>query len=743
MRSAKRPHRPEAEFFADPIDTAQRRYEALRAYFLEGATAAQAAARFGYAKASVQAMVRDFRRGDRDFFARRRPGPRVAPAKQAARDQALRLRAAGHSITEITQALATTPQPLRLPSDFAGLLLLVPGLVALDLPGAVSAAHFPGTREVPAISSVLSLLALKATGRRRVSHVDDVATDPALATFAGLESLPKATALGTYSYRLTRRHDQRLLAALGPAMVRTGQATGTDFDLDFHAIMHYGHDVALETHYVPRRSQRTESVLTFFAHDGQTRNLVYANADLTKADQAGEALTFARHWQQATGKLPELLVFDSKVTTGAGLFELHQAGIRFLAVRGLGHEAPTLILTNNHTAKPAKLIDRYAKRMIIEQRLAEQIRSFHLDALSSAVALNVDLDTPSPSGPRPPTTPCAAAYPAIPLPPPTPSGAASSPPAASSPSAPPRSWSASPSAPPARCCARPTCQRSRSPGGVGAGCASRSPSARSRAQFTVRESELGASVTWTGRNGETEQTGSGKRPSSNEEDRGASLWAVDQMGGPGLLDRGGCGCGAACRQAQRRPEERRVGVAAEKRRVHQGDRASQAVHLKRHPPSGGGLRALGSHHPRRPGRGRRRRQALRRPGPRQRQGHRPDSRQRRPGAPGGRAHQDGQQRLERHRPCGQGPALHRPRRRRERLCHRAGRLCRRLHQRVHRLRLHAAVHHGADRHRHPAVHLPQPGAVAVARGVRVRRAGDHSQRFDGDPEPAVPAGRRA
>jgi hypothetical protein len=30
--------------------------------------------------------------------------------------------------------------------------------------------------------------------------------------------------------------------------------------------------------------------------------------------------------------------------------------------------------------------------MRIEQRLAEQIRSFHLDSLSSAVALNVDLD---------------------------------------------------------------------------------------------------------------------------------------------------------------------------------------------------------------------------------------------------------------------------------------------------------------------------------------------------------------
>src|SRR5215211_1390216 len=241
MRSAKRPYRLEAGFFADPQDTTQRRYEALRAYFLEGCTAAEAATRFGYAEASVQAMVRDFRRGDRDFFTRRRPGPSTAPAKQAARDQVLRLRAAGHSVTEITAALASGPtplnrtgvwellreegyerlptrpagqrggprrdhpprtrriawpsQPLRLPSDYAGALLLVPGLVALDLPAAVAAARFPGTRE-----------------------------DPALATFAGLESLPKATALGTYSYRLTRAHDQRLLAALGPAMVATGQA---------------------------------------------------------------------------------------------------------------------------------------------------------------------------------------------------------------------------------------------------------------------------------------------------------------------------------------------------------------------------------------------------------------------------------------------------------------------------------------------------------------------------------------
>lgn len=151
MRSAKRPHRPEAEFFADPQEATQRRYEALRAYFLEGATAAQAAARFGYAEASVQAMVRDFRAGDRGFFIDRRPGPRVAPAKQAARDQVLRLRQAGHSITEITQELAGTATPLNRTGIWE--LLRDEGFERLPIrPRTSAAAHAATTHPAPAAS---------------------------------------------------------------------------------------------------------------------------------------------------------------------------------------------------------------------------------------------------------------------------------------------------------------------------------------------------------------------------------------------------------------------------------------------------------------------------------------------------------------------------------------------------------------------------------------------------------------
>ena len=108
-----RRRRERAAFFTAPTDVAQRRYEALRAYFVEDASAAVVAERFGYAPSTVVAMVRDFTPEAGEFFLDRRPGPRVAPAKLAAREQVLRLRAAGHSVTEITHALAVTATPLN------------------------------------------------------------------------------------------------------------------------------------------------------------------------------------------------------------------------------------------------------------------------------------------------------------------------------------------------------------------------------------------------------------------------------------------------------------------------------------------------------------------------------------------------------------------------------------------------------------------------------------------------------
>jgi transposase len=483
--------RPGAEQFARPVEPNQRRYEALRSYFLEGAAAEDVAERFGYTRASVETLVRDYRAGRLELFASSRPGPRSEPKKDSARKLTLALRREGRSLAEITRALKAAGTPLgrtaiwevvgeeglgRLPvqapasasgalpapkaqrlgagdwpregtlsSEHAGLFLLVPELLELGVPGLLGAAGYPGTRQLTAVNSLLALLALKLYERRRRSHVYDVVHDTALGVFCGLTALPKRSHLSGYSYRTTRAQNRALLEALVPRQQAAGLIDGESFNLDFHAIMSYGEDQILEEHYVPRRSQRTRAVLTFFAQDGRHATLCYANTDINKAEQAHEIIRFCEFWQASSGQQPGLLVFDSTLTTHAELAELDDRGIGFitlrrrgatlmdqvaklpadawapvrlerpgkhrdvtvaemtatiakhqfrqLAVNGLGRDQPTLLLTNQRDRSAKQLIERYAKRWIIENQLAAQIRAFHLDALTSQVPLAVDLDT--------------------------------------------------------------------------------------------------------------------------------------------------------------------------------------------------------------------------------------------------------------------------------------------------------------------------------------------------------------
>jgi hypothetical protein len=491
--------RPGWELLAGQVN--QRRYEALRAYLYEGASLQRAADAAGYTRSALASLVRDLRAGKVAVFAPPgTPGRKGAPKKDAARGRVIELRRAGLSVYEISMRVTREGTPLgrsavsdilreegfgrlvrgaapeastspstsgrdtRLPAasviDFgsvpprthtamAGLLLTVPDLVALDLPGLADAAGYPGTRVIPAVSWLLSLLTLKLTATRRVSHVDDLLADPAPALLAGLAVLPKKTALTDYSYRLSHDHQLRFLAALDKQMIGSGLAAADEaiFDLDFHAVMHWGHDPALEKHYVPTRSQRARSVLTFFAQDTGTHNLVYANADLSKATQNREVIAFCDHWKHVSGADPAMLIMDQKVTTQPILGELDARGVKFatlrmrspsllkrisslaasdcktvtlnrpgphnrprvhedaavkltsypgtvrqLIVTGLGRDAPTVIITNDHQIKTRTLIGHYARRMTIEQRLAEIIQAFCADALSSAVNLNVDLD---------------------------------------------------------------------------------------------------------------------------------------------------------------------------------------------------------------------------------------------------------------------------------------------------------------------------------------------------------------
>ena len=112
-------------------------------------------------------------------------------------------------------------------------------------------------------------------------------------------------------------------------------------------------------------------------HPGITKTLAALPAS------AWKPMTLGR----AGGKTRRVKVHDDPAAT----LSAYPRPIRQLAVTGLGHDQPTLLITNRPQLPARQVISSCARRMNIEQRLAEAIQSFSLDALVGAVPLNVDL----------------------------------------------------------------------------------------------------------------------------------------------------------------------------------------------------------------------------------------------------------------------------------------------------------------------------------------------------------------
>jgi hypothetical protein len=338
--------------------------------------------------------------------------------------------------------------PASFDTRLGGLFILLPLVVKLGLDRLAHEAALPGTKTLPAAQALLSALALKLTCIERKSHVMDLVFDQGLALFAGLNVIPKATFLAQYAGRLGRSTSVRLLRGWLDHLKAHLALEGASFDLDFHTVPFFGDDDFIERHYLPRRSHRDKAVLTFIAQDADTDVLCYANADLRKGEEDTEILHFVEFWKASHGKLPSHLVFDSKLTTYKTLARLNAMGITFVTLRrrfpGLkrhmlnvpasawrqveldaphrkfrhpkvldevihlstdypepirqicardfGHDEPTVVLTNDTHATPATILQRYALRMLIENSLEDQVHFFHVDALSSAVAMKVDFD---------------------------------------------------------------------------------------------------------------------------------------------------------------------------------------------------------------------------------------------------------------------------------------------------------------------------------------------------------------
>lgn len=485
----------DATFFTHPIPDWQRRYEALRASFVDRLPARIVAQRFRYSPQYVRLLRHLFTSGKLDFSepvpegltARRRidaatrqkiktyrthqlssgdiveclsdEGAEISvrTVERVLREEGfpklprrarlrMKMTVKGAHIPEKSKTITTQDlEGQQLISSSAGLFLFAPFLAQFDLDPIIQSAGLPGSQIIPAKSYLLSFLALKLLGTERYAHVGDHAFDPGLGAFAGLNVIPKCTDLSTYSYSLDEVHLLRLQEAFVKQGHRLRLYDGKIINLDFHTVPHYGEESILEEHWAGARGKTMKGALTLFAQDADTKLMLYTTADIRRSEANDQVFAFLSFWKNVHRGLKPTLVFDSKFTGYAQLSKLNQQNIKFLTlrrrgenlihlvdqmtpwkrihiphpkrkfpnplvheswvslrhyegrvrqivVRENGHDKPAFLITNDSDSPLELLVANYARRWRVENGIAEAVKFFHLNALSSPILIKIHFD---------------------------------------------------------------------------------------------------------------------------------------------------------------------------------------------------------------------------------------------------------------------------------------------------------------------------------------------------------------
>ena len=124
---------------------------------------------------------------------------------------------------------------------------------------------------IPALSYFLSFLAVKLVGTERYAHMGEHAFDSGIGLFAGLNVLPKCTAMSTYSYGLDSPELLRLQRTFVKQVNKLGLIDKNVINLDFHTIPHFGEESVLQKHWAGARNKRMKGALTLFAQDASSK----------------------------------------------------------------------------------------------------------------------------------------------------------------------------------------------------------------------------------------------------------------------------------------------------------------------------------------------------------------------------------------------------------------------------------------------------------------------------------------
>lgn len=377
------------DFFTHPASVSQKKYEALRMYYLEGKKAKEVAKFYGYTYRAFTSLITDFKKaiqqdGFRDpFFVQKKPGRPSISDSDVIKEIIIKLRkknfsledikisldAMGHKVAENTiflllkkEGFARLPKrskqakrqlekagikapktsnlsfkPQEFKTSSGGLLCFLPYLEQYGIDKLINNSSYPQTKSMSKMSSILSFLALKLSNFRRYSSDDMWCMDRGTGLFAGLNVLPKTTWFSSYSDRVTRDMNVDFLKQMHKIWLKFGLLSDT-INLDFTTIPYWGEDNHLENNWSGKRNKALTSMLAVLAHDPDTGIIDYGRSDVKHKNESQtvlEFLDFYRDNKQSNTPL-QYIVFDSKFTNYENLRKLDDNEVKFITIRRRG-----------------------------------------------------------------------------------------------------------------------------------------------------------------------------------------------------------------------------------------------------------------------------------------------------------------------------------------------------------------------------------------------------------------------
>ena len=326
-------------------------------------------------------------------------------------------------------------------SKGVGVLCFLPFIKAYGIDKAIQGSNYPETKTINRLSSILAFLALKLSDVKRYGQDDGWCMDRGLGMFAGMNVLPKTTWYSAYSSAVERKDNIAFLKSINRIFADNGYLSDTS-NLDFTAIPYWGDGDALENNWSGKYSKAIISIQAALAQDQDSGIICYGDTTVKHENQDNVAMEFLDFYRAGTGGKIKYLVFDSKFTTLENLGRIDRKGIKFITIqrrsqklsekidgmtksfwettkikkannksrtvvysqgittnklygegklhqihiKGTGIQ-PATILTNDFSSDAAIIIQKYAKRWLIENEISEQIHFFHLNRNCSSIVI--------------------------------------------------------------------------------------------------------------------------------------------------------------------------------------------------------------------------------------------------------------------------------------------------------------------------------------------------------------------